>query len=50
MMTLKIYPNGEPYEAPDLCVVPFEVGSTLCETSGESDYIEPGTLDIWGTF
>ena len=49
-MTLKIYPNREPYEAPDLCVVPFEVGSTLCETSGESDYIEPGTLDNWGTF
>ena len=50
MMTLKIYPTGEPYEAPHLSVVPFDVVSTLCETSGESDYIEPGTLDNWGTF
>jgi hypothetical protein len=50
MMTLKIYPNGEPYEAPDLCVVPCEAVTTICATSAEGDYIEPGTSDNWGSF
>ena len=50
MMKLNYYPSGEPYEAPSLCVVPFEAGSSICETSGESEYVEPGTLDSWGEF
>jgi len=50
MMTLKIYPNGEHYQAPAAEPVFFEPGCPLCQTSAEGDYIEPGTGDNWGNF
>jgi hypothetical protein len=44
------YPFGEPYEAPDVSLLLLETGNAFCETSGEGEEIEPGTLDPWGSF
>lgn len=41
---------GDPYERPQVCLVLFETGGALCETSGEGGEIEPGTSDPWGNF
>lgn len=50
MMKQRKHPCGEPYEAPDVSLFLFETGNAFCETSGEGNEIEPGTVDPWGSF
>lgn len=50
MMKCKEIPIMEPYLAPEACLVLFETGCALCETSAEGEEIEPGTSDPWGNF
>ena len=49
-MKCKENPIMEPYLAPEACLVLFETGCALCETSAEGEEIEPGTSDPWGNF